>query len=336
MVQRTCSIDSCERPHSARGWCAPHYQRWIRYGDPLGAAPERQKTCSFPGCDKPFDSRGYCGSHAWQLRHGVELRPLRGYGLGLTCSVADCTDSVVARGWCGKHWQRWSTHGDPLRCDPPARSGSRKYTLNEHFFADINDEARAYWLGFITADGGIIRADRSFSLRVELAERDRDHLVRLCDDLGSDRPITQNRTCFKVTFDSWQMLNDLAALGIGPRKSATVQPWNGPADLMHHYWRGLFDGDGSIGMIRKTQGWYLNICGSEACVQGFAAWAKTVCGSNAKAAPHSTAPRCWYWTVGGSRKARLLAEALYAGSTLALPRKQELASKLFADQRADS
>lgn len=35
MAQRICSIDSCERKHLARGWCAAHYTRWSKYGDPL-------------------------------------------------------------------------------------------------------------------------------------------------------------------------------------------------------------------------------------------------------------------------------------------------------------
>lgn len=44
MVQRTCSIEGCVRPHRARGWCTGHYQRWAKAGSaearmPLGRAP---------------------------------------------------------------------------------------------------------------------------------------------------------------------------------------------------------------------------------------------------------------------------------------------------------
>jgi hypothetical protein len=33
---RLCSIPDCGKPHNSRGWCAGHYERWKRHGDPLG------------------------------------------------------------------------------------------------------------------------------------------------------------------------------------------------------------------------------------------------------------------------------------------------------------
>ncbi len=38
MADRTCSIDGCELPAKARGWCNKHWCRWSKYGDPLGSA----------------------------------------------------------------------------------------------------------------------------------------------------------------------------------------------------------------------------------------------------------------------------------------------------------
>lgn len=36
MSQNTCSISGCRKVHYGRGWCAAHYMRWRRHGDPLG------------------------------------------------------------------------------------------------------------------------------------------------------------------------------------------------------------------------------------------------------------------------------------------------------------
>ena len=38
MANGTCSVDGCEKPVRARGYCNPHYKRQMRYGDPLASA----------------------------------------------------------------------------------------------------------------------------------------------------------------------------------------------------------------------------------------------------------------------------------------------------------
>ncbi len=36
MAKRTCSVEGCDRPSRARGWCSPHYYRWKKSGSVEG------------------------------------------------------------------------------------------------------------------------------------------------------------------------------------------------------------------------------------------------------------------------------------------------------------
>lgn len=38
-MKATCSIEGCDRPVLARGWCGKHYSRWQTHGDPTLVAP---------------------------------------------------------------------------------------------------------------------------------------------------------------------------------------------------------------------------------------------------------------------------------------------------------
>ena len=45
----TCKIDGCDKPDKARGWCAAHYHRYRRHGDPLGGRePRRKRRMTLP------------------------------------------------------------------------------------------------------------------------------------------------------------------------------------------------------------------------------------------------------------------------------------------------
>lgn len=351
MGNRTCSVDGCDRPHSGRGYCAVHYQHWYRWGDPLKNAPEPIRQCGFPACTGKHDSHGYCSAHAKQLARGEELRTLRPFWNGALCAVETCSQPVVARGWCARHWHSWRVHGDPTAA-PPRRGGPdelvrpqngrpivhrrRKrgsYTLDEGYFDLVESEDQAYWLGFITADGGVTVSRKSYTLKLDLSARDADHVHLFSRALSSNRPVryrTRRGHHFAVAqADSWHLIESLDRLGVTPRKSATAAPWAGPSHLMPHYWRGLFDGDGSITVTSTRNSWQLGICGSEACVEAFAAWARDISGSRAVAAPSKRSPSCWYWSVGGNFMAQRLAGALYADARIALTRKRQLAETLM-------
>jgi hypothetical protein len=62
-VARICSVQECDTPHFARGYCGKHYRQWRK--------ANQARHCSVGGCGGPLEARGYCIKHytRW-LRYG--------------------------------------------------------------------------------------------------------------------------------------------------------------------------------------------------------------------------------------------------------------------------
>jgi len=214
-------------------------------------------------------------------------------------------------------------------------------TVDETTFAEIDTEEKAYWLGFIAADGYVLSNGRVVG--VSLAAQDRCHVEAFAAFLKWTGAIRDRRTGFSkghsVTVDvsSPKLAADLARHGIHPRKTWTVLPWSGPVELMRHYWRGCFDGDGGLywpdGKYARA-----HFCGTEAMVKGFAGFVGSAVGKSgsmrsvlASGKVSSREGRRHFqvhW--GGNPTCRAIAELLYKDTVVALPRKRELADRLMA------
>lgn len=203
---------------------------------------------------------------------------------------------------------------------------------NETYFDQIDTPDKAYWLGFIGADGCVTGFKAGTPrLAVKLARKDCGHLALLHKALGAHRPVRdfedmslgKMRPYSSLTVYSQHLVESLVSHGITPRKSATLQPWDGPARLMPHYWRGLVDGDGSI-TINDT-GVYVSFVGSEAVARAFRAWAHQACGTNTAARPGKPGSSYWVVQVGGTIMVLSLLAALYDDAPTSLARKKALA-----------
>lgn len=143
---------------------------------------------------------------------------------------------------------------------------NRINTVDENFFANIDTEEKAYWLGFIMADGCISTSNKrtpNNRLHIILKQDDIDHLYKFKDDIQFSGEVKRGEihdkrgfTTYKaeIKINSKQLCSDLMALGVVSRKTGKEKiPSEIPDDLIRHFCRGFFDGDGSIAYIYKAK-----------------------------------------------------------------------------------
>lgn len=155
-----------------------------------------------------------------------------------------------------------------------------KYYYDKRFFENINREDKAYWLGFLYADGYVHITDRNAETGIELSAIDIDHLKKFNKSLkGNITPtIRKERNgIIKSTYGiasfrlySRQMAQDLISHGCIENKTFYIEfPEFNESKLTWAFIRGYFDGDGSMyrDVGRKFIGFSFT-CGSQKFLQG--------------------------------------------------------------------
>jgi len=139
-----------------------------------------------------------------------------------------------------------------IKCRPTKVS----IQFNEYFFDSIDTEIKAYWLGFITADGCIqIVEKRQNMLTIALSYKDSSHLNNFIKDINSKHNLYRYKSkdsnghyhdTVRITLSSDHLIKSLLKLNIGPRKTNTISFPSVKKPLLNHFMRGYFDGDGSV------------------------------------------------------------------------------------------
>lgn len=143
-----------------------------------------------------------------------------------------------------------------------SRVRSRNIEFNINKFEKIDSEEKAYWLGFMYADGYV--CDKKYTIELQLQEKDYDHVVKFANFLELDTSAIRRKTnsvgdkkfiSYRVSVRSKKMFNDLVNLGCIPRKSLIIKyPKNLGKRYMKHFIRGVFDGDGTISHTQDHRG----------------------------------------------------------------------------------
>ena len=122
-----CAVSGCDKAARRRGWCAMHYARWSRTGDPgpAGPLPSRTPRCRIDGCERDHYAKGLCQLHYQRVRrNGDPGAPTAMYvSLAGSCVIDGCEGDRRARGLCAMHYGRWRARGQPT--EPGQLAGNR-------------------------------------------------------------------------------------------------------------------------------------------------------------------------------------------------------------------
>ncbi len=207
----------------------------------------------------------------------------------------------------------------------------RSYSCNHHYFDTIDTESKAYWLGFLAADGCVTDSDGTPRLELVLSSRDRGHVQKFCEAIESTHPIADfNNNGYPgvaLRIRSAEMAAGLAQHGVTPRKSLTAAPPALAPSLMRHYWRGAFDGDGCI--CESSSGvWAVNFVASHLVADAFAHFAHWSAGARPSTKPQREGG-VFYFRTSGIHLVRALLRALYDEAAVYLDRKHALYQRVL-------
>lgn len=142
----------------------------------------------------------------------------------------------------------------------------RKYLIRNDYFEVIDSEDKAYWLGFLMADG----YNSGKFIRVDI--KDSGHLEKLRDKIyvNCDMPVrkkknsTNTADIFYLTIQDPKLLSDVENLGICRKKSMITKYPLIVSEYDRFFIKGVFDGDGSLSysMDGNYRRYTINIVGS--------------------------------------------------------------------------
>jgi len=209
---------------------------------------------------------------------------------------------------------------------------SRKYQYNENYFENINTEEKAYWLGFIAADGCIsFKPKKHYRLAIILSQKDQKHLEKFKQHINSNQPIlSKRRNQFKqcnLTINGQKITSDLISHGVIPNKTKYFRfPKTIPNNLYNHFIRGYFDGDGSFHINRENQV-SINICGSHNFIKELMNIFSSL--------PKINKTKIFFdknfavLKFGGNKKVSIIYHYLYQNATIFLGRKKDKVAKIL-------
>lgn len=145
-----------------------------------------------------------------------------------------------------------------VRRNVELRNRGKQPNFNENYFEIIDDSHKAYWLGFIYADGNL----KNNRLRIEVHKKDIEIIHNILKDFQSDNKIITDNSVsdfgkknnVAIGFCSDKMKSDLEKYGVVENKTHKLENIpNISSHLIKHFIRGYFDGDGTVYLNNKSE-----------------------------------------------------------------------------------
>ena len=138
--------------------------------------------------------------------------------------------------------------------------------IKHKFFSEIKTEEQAYIIGFYLADGYL--DEKNHRMVISVSDKDSELIEKIRDIISPNLPILliksrinkegyASKPLVRLQINSKDIANDLIRYGIGSRKTYNdkIDLSFIPNNLMIHFIRGYFDGDGTVyakGIERKV------------------------------------------------------------------------------------
>lgn len=229
--------------------------------------------------------------------------------------------------------------------------GKRLYSLNQNIFNEIDTQEKAYWFGFLCADGSIHKScNNQYIMQCKLSIKDINHLEKMKLFFETDKPLyinksnnkssyNENTQSVNFTLSSKQIYEDLNKHGCVPNKTLILKFPELSEELIRHFIRGYFDGDGSVypiktkSKIRKLN-LGLSLLGTEHVVNKILFIFNNILNSNKKIQIETRSKNFIYYYSNNLayEKSILIYDYLYKDSTIYLEREKLKFEEIIQEQ----
>ncbi len=196
------------------------------------------------------------------IKSGYRLQTIIGLKLGVEEYIANIPNSSISK-ICEKYHMTHKTLSNRLKeLGYEIVNHQNEVKFNENVFDSIDTEEKAYWLGFIFADGCI--STEAYGFELSLCAADSEHLDKFNKFMGHHKDnvkfgeTSANTKIFRRcrwTVRNKHLWNVLYSYGCVPKKSLILKFPNTnifkSPNLIKHFIRGYWDGDGCISYANK-------------------------------------------------------------------------------------